>query len=221
MRTIYALIREYFLIIKLKLRTYRIKQPPEQWTYGQKGNVLLIHGWNETWSYLLEVGNFINWLGYRVHICDNIDRNRGHIYVNAQKVNDLILEKGLNNLILVSHSKGGLVAKALIDKMPAGEMVTKSISIAAPYNGSYWGYLGVGWLSNLVPGSEFIVSFNEIKENGKTISVRSKIDNSVIPFDSPILPNATNIQLPVIGHTSILQSEDLMNCLSKILKELS
>lgn len=220
MRTIYALILEYLLIIKLKLRSYRIKQPPEQWTYGQKGDVLLIHGWNETWSYLLEVGNFINWLGYRVHICDNIDRNRGHIYVNAQKVNDLIIEKGLDNLILVSHSKGGLVAKALIDKMPAGEKVVRSISIASPYNGSYWGYLRVGRLGDLVPGSEFILSFNEIKDNRKIVSIRSKVDNHVIPFDSPILPNATNIQLPIIGHTSVLQSEDLMNLLSDLLKKI-
>lgn len=160
----------------------------------------------------------MNSLGYTVHTIDSIGRNHSHIYVAAQKVNDYILSNNLNDLILICHSKGGMVAKAVIDRYPAGANIKQAITIATPFNGSKWGYLRIWSLADLIPGSEFILSFNENKQNQKITSIRVRVDNHVIPFDSPILPNAHNIELPIVGHTSVLESEELMKTLERLVR---
>jgi hypothetical protein len=79
----------------------------------------------------------------------------------------------------------------------------------------YGRFLG---LSELKPNSDVI---NRIinKLNVKMINNLFPFkDNHVIPNGHLVLPGAINIQIPVNGHTMILNSSDTYECIFKILK---
>lgn len=212
------LIKEYLTIVQKTLISLLPWAIPAIWSEGDKGDVILIPPFGTNWKFIKNLGEIFHSWGYRVHVISRLDNNIYPIEQAARYVDEYVRERNLKNIILVSHSKGGVIAKYFMDFFPLGERVIKSISVASPYRGTLWAYL---WVFNLYegrPGSSLIKKLNsETKNNHKIVAIFPKIDNHVIPNKNLRLEGATNIQLDIVGHTRILDAKELKEELRKIL----
>lgn len=211
-------IEEYLLIVRKQIATLLFRTPPQQWNIGPKGNVIILPGFTETWTFLQTCADYLNKLGYRIYVVDTLGRNTSPIKADVEKVKQFIDTKKLDNIIFLTHSKGGIIAKFVIDDLRYASRVKQSISIACPYGGTIWGYLRIFLLAELMPESTIPKQImNSPERNSKIINFYPKLDNHVIPNKNLILPGAKNICINVIGHTRILEAEATLNIIEKAL----
>lgn len=203
---IYDLIKEYLLIGRLKLKKNELI--PKSWGEGTKGNMVLLPGLNEKYVFLEKLADFFNNSGYKIHVVKYDPNDK--IENITEVVANYIKNMGLKRVILLGHSKGGLVAKYLMDYFPkVNRVIIKSISIATPYGGSLLGYFRIWNSWHLRPGSEILIKVRKKNENlSKIINIYSRVDNHVIPNRNLVLDGAKNIMVDMVGHTRIVESEE-------------
>ena len=204
---IFFFTKDYALIVQRHFQSLIYNNPPTHWKIGTKGDVVVIPGYMEKWVFLRTLAEFLNKLGYRVHILRSLEETMHSIEDSAQIVTAYIAQKQLHRVILLSHSQGGLVAKLILDNPKSVDAIDTSISIAIPYGGTVWGYLYYFGLKDLRPDSDMIrrMKSNSAVHN-KVLNIFPKYDNHVIPHNNLILEGAKNICLDVTGHTNILES---------------
>lgn len=211
------LIKEYALIARLMLTSLFKKSLPEEWKTGDKGDVILIQGLHSTYLALAYVGNFLNSRGYKIHTIPNLTSVET-IEQAASKLESTVKSIDKPNLILVSHSKGGLISKYFLDHSQQNNKVRYSFSIATPYSGSLLGMTKIHNIHELGLKSSLILDLGKNKQNvSKIVNFYPKFDNHVIPNKSLLLDGATNIPIDVNGHTNILTSTQLTEQLGALL----
>jgi pimeloyl-ACP methyl ester carboxylesterase len=113
-----------------------------------------------------------------------------------------------HRVVLVTHSMGGLIARACLRDSGTCSRIAKIVSLAAPYHGSKLARWAVGLDGRqLRPGNAWLEALNASDPRVPTVSLFSWHDNIVAPQDSPILAHATNVPLTGIGHLSLVFSE--------------
>lgn len=209
------LVKEYLLIWKLKQSKDEV---PKEWAEGKKGDVILIQGLGENWRFLKYIGDYINSYGFRVHILTELRNNTESVENGVKIVERYLQENKLNKVILVTHSKGGVIAKYLLDYSPQGKRVKKIIAIATPFKGSILANIPLEGANQLTPGSNLIRKVNaKCDQNRKIVSIFPKFDNHVMPISSSNLEGAINIQVDINGHTRILESPQIMQPIRQVL----
>ncbi|MDO8497511.1 MAG: hypothetical protein Q7S61_03120 [bacterium] len=211
-------VQEYWVILYKKVTSYFIAFPPASWSKGTKGDVILIPPFGTNVKFIFILGEICSELGYRVHHVPQLDNNTYLVEKGSKNLEKYIAQNNLQNVVLVSHSKGGLIAKYCLDFSSVSSQIHRSISVATPYQGTLWGYFYFFNLHEMIPGSPLLRKLNnETKNNHKIVAIFSKLDNHVIPNKNLRLEGATNIQLDIVGHTRILDSKELKEELRKIL----
>ena len=209
-----SLIFEYLLIIKLNIRGLLKRNPPKNWSRGDKQDVILIHGFRENWIFLEKIGNFLCNKGCKIHVPKRLKINTASIVTNANILEGFISENNLENITLISHSKGGLIAKYFLGHSKASSKVDKVISIATPYGGTYFSFL-IGNIE-LSPISKTIKYINKNRSScKKIINIYPSFDNHVIPNRNLLLEGAKNIKIEVVGHTKILTHKNTIKLIEK------
>lgn len=205
------LIQEYYLIFKHKVVGFH-KPIPEYYKIGEKGDIIMIIGINGIWTSLKTIADYFNKQGYRIHFPEFKTRNP--INKIVENISEYIDSRNLNNFSIISHSKGGLISRVLLEKY--NDKIINVINISTPHKGSIFGYLEKISLNEIRPSSEFLKKMNSYKSK-KIVNIYPKFDNLVIPNSSLKLDNARNIKLDIVGHTRILESKELLNEIDKIL----
>jgi triacylglycerol lipase len=210
-------IHEYLLILWLDILYLLNKNPPAAWKNGTK-DVLLIPGVTVYWNFMKEIGNHLNHLGYRVHIVPELGNNTYPLENSARIVSVFIIFHHLSDLIIIGHSKGGLIGTYLLANSKINSKIKLLISIATPYSGSKVSkFLKAS--AELIPNSPIINNVNLLKyDRNKIIAIHSRLDNHVIPHSSLHLNGAKNYELDIVGHTRILVSNKTLKLISSILK---
>ncbi len=208
-------ILEYQLILQRTIQQYRSATPPDTWSKGKKGDVIIVPGFNETWLFQKTIADFLNSLGYRIHTIPTIDHNTHTIEHCVREIESFIRIKKLNNVILLSHSKGGLIVQNLLNTSPANKRILKAFTISVPYGGTIWGYARFQNLHELLPNAKTTANTSQV--NKKIINLYSIIDQHVIPNKNLLLAEAKNIQLNTFWHTRILESEETRKTIEKYL----
>lgn len=212
----FEFVLECFLIIKKEIESVFFTKPSENWNLGTKGNIILLPGFAETWVFLKTIADNLNSLGYRIFLVNSLGRNAGPIETSITIVKDFIENNQLQDIILLSHSKGGIIAKILLDDPKYSKIIKQSICVAVPYGGSILGYLNIFSLNQLSPKSDIIKRINcSNGENLKVINIYPKLDNHVIPNKSLFLDGAKNIRIDIIGHTRILETKATIEAISE------
>lgn len=215
-KSFYYLLAEYFLILRLSIISLFRKNPPKSWNQGKKGNILLIHGLHSSWLSLEYVANIANQAGYKIHILPSIGNNTSPVMDQATIVSEYINTHKLTDLIIIAHSKGGIIAKYLLDNLQDKDKILKIIAIATPFHGTKIAIFNQSNISELNRNSEFITLLHENKDNNhKIVSIRARIDNHIIPASSAMLEGAENIVIDIFGHTRILKSGKLKEIITK------
>lgn len=184
-----------------------------------KAPVLLIPGIWEHWKFLLPIARLIHERGHAVHVLPALGYNRGTVAQMAEIVSAYLAEAQLEQVSIVAHSKGGLIAKYLMNNSWQATRVERLIAINTPFAGSsYARHLLLRSLRALSPEDAGILELaGNILANTKIVTLRSVFDPH-IPGGSEIL-GGTNVVLETMGHFRPLSDRRLHRALSDFLPE--
>jgi pimeloyl-ACP methyl ester carboxylesterase len=175
--------------------------------------ILLLPGVYETWHFLEAAGSHLHGIGHPVHVVPGFGRNLQPIPEMAGQAREYLDATGLQDVVIVAHSKGGLIGKTLM--LAEGSRVASMVAINSPFAGSDYAHLvPIRTLREFVPTHETIVSLAGSAEvNAHITSIYSSWD-PIIPNGSA-LEGAVNIELPVTGHFRILDRPDLLDAVTR------
>lgn len=186
------------------------KSIPENWNRGEKGNVILVPGFMDDHVFLMMIGDALNKEGFRIHTLKNFDTTRKSVKFLAEILVDYIRQNKLENIILVAHSKGGIVSRYAIDNFEdINERVKLVFTISTPHKGTLYAKTNLLNLDELSPKSKILNNLSLNRKNcQKIVNIYPKLDNTIVPNCNLILDGAEeNISIDVIGHTSVLKNE--------------
>jgi hypothetical protein len=220
MKLVADLIWEYLLIVKIHVISLG-REIPKNWKNGDKGDVILLQGFMETWCFLEKIGNALNAAGYRVHTINEFAYNTKPVNECVNYLEQYIERNNIKKVILASHSKGGIVAKLYMDRKSSYAKVIKSFSIATPYQGTLLGYLHFFSLCEFEPSSDVIQEILANTNNtDKICNIHARIDNHIVPSKNAALPGAVNSEVEITGHTRILEDNRTVEIIKRNLRML-
>ena len=188
---------------------FMYRKPPEHYlgyVVGNKKPIVLIPGLFEKWHFLKAIADPLSLQGHPIYVPEHIGYNTKEIHNGAQLVHEFIEENDLNGVIIIAHSKGGLIGKHILAFHNQDERVAKVIAIATPFQGSYIAKLVPHKIAKeFTPNSKIIQILSEQKDvNQQIVAICGIFDNSIWPSSNCHLEGAKNIQVNVHGHHTIL-----------------
>jgi hypothetical protein len=185
---------------------------------SKKQPILLLPGVYETWQFLRPLADHLRAAGHSVHVVPLLGRNVGSVPDAAQITVELIRERDLRDVVIVAHSKGGLIGKmAMLDDEDG--RIDRMFAIATPFSGSVYARFLVGnTLRAFSPGDPTLTML------GKHLETNSRITSVWAEFDPHIpggsrLEGATNIEIPTGGHFRVMGSPLVLEALDVALAD--
>lgn len=218
-KIIYWIIDYYYLFVgKLLMHVY--KNPPKHYldyVVKEKNPVVLIPGNSNKWGFYKRLSDAISHFGYPVYVVDKLWLNLFDIPTSAKIVREIIDKNNLKNVVLLGHSKGGVVGKYILIHENKDRKISRLIAIASPFSGSsIVDHLPYKSFRELSPKSKIIQETNSNKEmNSKIISIMPEFDNHVWSDKGSYLEGALNIKIPIKGHHKIVFDK---NAIKKIIE---
>lgn len=180
---------------------------------SDKNPIVLIPGIMQKWNVFRKVIPKLQNAGYPVYIIKELKRNNAPIADQAKLVKSFIDRNNLTKVIILGHSKGGLIGKYLLAFYNYDLRIKKVIAINSPFHGTKAAsYLPFGSHKEVIPGSELLKKI----ENEKTVnllitSIYGQWDNLIIPVESCRLEGANNIKVPFSGHHRMMFNIEVIN----------
>ena len=162
--------------------------------------VVLVPGVYESWHFLLPLANLLHDHGVQVHVLPELGSNRRPIPLGASVLGRYVVEHDLRDVVLVAHSKGGLIGKlAMLREDPDGRL-DSMIAVNTPFGGSvYARWFVAPAVRAFIPSDATIVALGaERTVNSRITSVYSRWDPH-IPGGSH-LEGAEEVVLDTPGH---------------------
>ncbi|HEV8601095.1 MAG TPA: alpha/beta fold hydrolase [Patescibacteria group bacterium] len=202
-------VKDYLYMLYGHGHVFAVRRPPKHYLEPIKENktpIVLLPGILTKWNFLNWIAEPLSLAGHPVYIVESLGWHTKEIDHSAELVRKLIDDKQLNNVVLLAHSKGGLVGKYVLAFHNADNKVNKLIAIATPFAGSrFAGYIPFNIFRELAPGSAKVKLLQErFEPNQRIVSIFGIYDNHVWPEASCKLAGAKNIQVPIYGHHKIL-----------------
>lgn len=179
--------------------------------------VVLVPGVYERWQFLRPLADRLHGLGHPVHVVDRLRWNTAPVRASAEAVAAYLEEHDLRDVVVVAHSKGGLIGKYAMAHLDPGRRIDRMVAVATPFGGSvYARFFLVPSVRAFSPGDPTVrLLAEELRVNGRITSIWGEFDPH-IPGGSR-LEGATNVELPVQGHFRILASRELLAAVEEAL----
>ena len=179
--------------------------------------VLLVHGYACNSGYWRSMSKALRHAGI-THYAVDMEPVLGSIDAYAalihRAVESIRAETGMDKVVIVAHSMGGLAARAYLRDHGSAH-VARVITLGTPHHGTALANFSIGinvrqmrW-SRATSGeatSDWLRTLKQ-SENAATralfVSIYSHHDNIISPQRSSHLPNAKNIELHGIGHVAL------------------
>lgn len=177
---------------------------PSQFSSGHLAPVLVLPGVYERWQFMLPLIRELHSLGHPVHVVSALGSNRVPVPLGAQIVDAYLVNQDLHEVVIVAHSKGGLIGKHVLGFGEATHRVRQMVAIATPFGGSRYARLMLGrTLRSFRPGDKTLALLaEELESNARIVSVYASFDPH-IPEGSE-LAGAQNVMIEASGHFRIL-----------------
>ncbi|MCU1513700.1 MAG: alpha/beta hydrolase [Microbacteriaceae bacterium] len=172
----------------------------DRYSTGDGAPVLLLPGVYETWQFLRPVADHLHALGHPIHILAQLGYNRLTVVDSAALAQHYIDQNDLHSVVLMAHSKGGLIGKHMMVTDDTGGRVARLIAVNSPFGGSSLArYAPVRTLRAFLPTDATVMTLAaNLAANARITSIYSRVD-PIIPNGSR-LEGAVNIELPMVGH---------------------
>lgn len=195
--------RDYVYAAFWQVRAFFNRTAPSDFRSGDGTAIIALPGIYETWKFLQPLIEVAHERGHPVHVLDVLGRGRRPVAEMADRVTAYLVENDLTDVVLLAHSRGGLVGKQVMIGLQA-DRVRGMAAVATPFEGSW--YARLMWtpsLRSLSPRNATIVALGtQAAANARIVSIYGLFDPH-IPGGSE-LPGAKNVQLDTGGHFRIL-----------------
>jgi pimeloyl-ACP methyl ester carboxylesterase len=197
-------VRDYAYAVNGQVRALLGRSVPDDLAVGEGTPVVLLPGIYETWRFLEPLARALHERGHPVHVVTALGDNRRPIAEAAGRVAALLIERGLDDVVLVAHSKGGLIGKHVMAFDPTGDRVRAMVAVATPFGGSrYSSLMPTPSLRAFRSGDATMRALAAAAEaNARITSVYGAFDPH-IPEGSE-LAGARNVRLDSGGHFRVL-----------------
>ncbi|MCU1414344.1 MAG: alpha/beta hydrolase [Microbacteriaceae bacterium] len=190
--------------------------PADRYPGGDKAPVLLLPGVYETWQFLRPAADYLYGLGHPIHALPELGYNRGRIAESATLAEAYLDAHDLRGVILLGHSKGGIIGKRMMVADDAAGRIAQLIAVCSPFGGSSLARFAPNpALRAFHPRNALLLELAEERAANARIT-------SIYPRLDPIVPNgsrldgATNVQLPMVGHFRPLSSPRLFSEIGRV-----
>lgn len=163
--------------------------------------ILIIPGVFNTWAFQRPLAQALHAHGHEVHVIPELGVNARPLGASADLVAGYLDRAGLERVVVVAHSKGGLIAKHLLLDPRTSARVAGVVAVGTPFSGSD---LALRVLRR-TPLGMFAPTAAEIAElmssshvNGRIVSLAPAWDE-MVPNGSA-LAGARNVRLDHVGH---------------------
>ncbi|MCW4385758.1 alpha/beta hydrolase [Salinibacterium sp. SYSU T00001] len=177
---------------------------PEAFREGERRPIVVIPGVYETWRFLLPLVARLHAAGHPVHVMPRLRHNRRPVAESAGFVADLLEERDLHDVVIVAHSKGGLIGKSVMADTRVAGRVSAMVAVSTPFSGSRYALL------MLVPSLRAFSPYAPTTVRlAREMAVNTRIRSVFGAFDPHIpegshLPGAENERVDIGGHFRIL-----------------
>ena len=208
-------LRLYFAELGAYIVIYNLYQPFERLFAGaeplqplprEQLPVLLVHGYVCNRGFMLPLRRYLGDHGVSAYshnlepVYADIDSYADRL---ARRIEEICAATGADQLVMLAHSMGGLVARAYLRKHGA-RRVAKLITLGTPHHGTVTARIAAGKNGQqMVPGNAWLKQLNDETSSVPVVSVFSHQDNIVVPQDSAVLAGAKIVSLSGMGHVSM------------------
>ncbi len=226
MKHIIPKIKDWFPELVGLTRMHIVKKTPSHYlgyVLDSKVPVVMITGIFNRWAFYKPLLDQISLKGHPVYVVHTLGDNIKDIPSSAKIVKDFIEKNNLANVVLVSHSKGGLIGKYLLQHLNSENRVMKLIAIAAPFSGSNLvKLLPLKRINEFSPDSEIIKELNSYtKVNKKIISIIPSFDVMIRHDKGSYLEGAKNINVKAGGHNRVANNNEAISVVINELEDIS
>lgn len=202
-------IRDYAYAAVWQVRAFFDRTDPTVFLSGDRAPIVVVPGVYETWKFVQPLIEAAHRQGHPVHVVPLLRRNHRPVPAMAAHVTHYLERADLRDVLIVAHSKGGLIGKQVMIG-PARDRVSAMLAIATPFGGSRYARLMIpSTLRIFSPRDVTILALaKEADVNERIVSVYGVFDPH-IPEGSE-LAGATNIMLDTGGHFRILAHPRVM-----------
>jgi pimeloyl-ACP methyl ester carboxylesterase len=220
LRALRGWLLDYAYVTYWWLRAFFGRTSPEVYLHpetGPRAPVLIIPGVYESWRFMQPVAEHLFRAGHPVHVLDKLGFNTGAIPAMGEIVREYLERLDLTDVIVVAHSKGGLIAKSALAEADTVRRVRRVIAVNTPFGGSRYAYLF------LIPSVRmFTPTGPVIRALQANLTLNSMISSLYSVFDPHIpetshLDGAENIVLPSIGHFRPIADPDTLRTVDAII----
>ncbi len=182
----------------------------ETYASGELRPVVILPGVWEPWGFLGPLIDALHTAGHPVHVVPALGRNSRPVADAARVVAGFIEENDLHDVVLVAHSKGGLIGKYLMSELDTDDRVTSMVAICTPFAGSdYARYMTSRTLRAFSPSDPTtLLLLANLETNARITTIAGVFD--------PHIPNivglegATNITIQDGGHFRLLDKPEVL-----------
>ena len=183
--------------------------------------IVLIPGVYESWRFMQPIAAHLYRAGHSVHVLDKLGYNTGAIPAMAVILSDYLKTLDLRDVVLIAHSKGGLIGKQALGDPDTSRRVKHLIAINTPFAGSR--YANLFWLPSV---RMFMPRGTVIRQLALNLAINQHISSLYSVFDPHIpetsqLEGAENVVLPTIGHFRPAGDSLTLETLDRILARLA
>lgn len=205
-----------YLPKRLEARSLVTLSPEIAWT-----PIVLVHGYFHNRSAFLAMSRTLRRAGFSyVHTMNYNPLSAGMPALAerlGEEVQRVLDATGAEQVQIVGHSMGGIVARDYVQSFGGDELVDTVITLGSPHRGTHAARLGMGpAIKDLTPGSAFL---RRLEEGARPTGVRwvsyySDLDAMVLPSSSAKLVHpalkAVNIKTRDTGHLSLLVNGEIL-----------
>jgi triacylglycerol lipase len=219
-RKLWGWVLDYAYVTYWMVRAFVGRGRSDQFLHpatGPKAPILVVPGVYESWRFMQPVAEHLFRAGHPVHVLDKLGYNTGAIPAMAEIVREYLEQLDLTDVIVVAHSKGGLIAKSALAEPETFRRVRRVIALNTPFAGSRYANL---FLIRSV--RMFTPTGSVIRALQANLVVNSIISSLYSVFDPHIpetshLQGAENVVLPVIGHFRPIGAPDTLRTVDAII----
>ncbi len=191
---------DYAYAVAWQARAAVDRTDPRRFATGPRRPVLMIPGVYEPWQFLRPLIDLLHKGGHPVFVVPELGPNHGTLSEGAATVEDALVKRDLREVVVVAHSKGGLIGKLVMVGEGSTPRVARMIAICTPFAGSrYAQFMPIRALRDFSPMDPAGISLRSDESvNGRIVSIFGPFDPH-IPEGSE-LPGATNRLVATGGH---------------------
>lgn len=166
--------------------------------------IVILPGVYETWRFMQPLITALHERGHPVHVVTALAHNRRPLAEAAEVVTTFLEAEGLQDALLVAHSKGGLAGKAAMAGT-AGHRIRAMLAVATPFGGSRYARLfPFRTIRSFSPSDPWIVEWSRRRDvNARIVSIYPSFDPH-IPEGSELPGAMKNVRLETGGHFRVL-----------------